>query len=61
MIDLYSFIKLTAAVIGICAASMGFAAFILWQNPFRFIKTMLAVRILVALVAYAWVLYFIQR
>ncbi|HBM9969079.1 hypothetical protein ACJBF7_22105 [Enterobacter sp. 04-C-01-SI_S15] len=59
MSEAWELIKVTLVVIGISTAALGVMAFVMWQNPFRFIKPMLAVRILVALIAYAWVLYFI--
>lgn len=51
--------KITAMVISVSVAVLGIMSFVMWQNPFRFIKPMFAVRVLVALVAYAWFLYFI--
>lgn len=51
--------KISSAVIGLSVAVFGLMFFALWQNPFRHIKAMLAVRILIALIAYAWLLYFI--
>lgn len=59
MNELFVLIKITAMVIGISVAVLGIMSFVMWQNPFRFIKPMFAVRVLVALVAYAWVLHFI--
>lgn len=52
-------IKITAMVIGVSVAVLGLLSFVMWQNPFRFVKPMFAVRLLAALVAYAWFLYFI--
>ncbi|HFZ9214427.1 TPA: hypothetical protein ACIPE5_002100 [Salmonella enterica subsp. diarizonae serovar 61:r:-] len=52
-------IKITAIVIGISATAFGLVSFVMWQNPFRFIKPMFAVRLLVALTAYAWLLHFL--
>ncbi len=59
MNEVFVLIKITAIVIGISVAVLGLMSFVMWQNPFRFIKPMFAVRVLVALVAYVWFLYFI--
>ncbi|HCT3688847.1 TPA: hypothetical protein OTU24_002280 [Enterobacter hormaechei] len=59
MNEVFVLIKITAMVIGISVAVLGLMSFVMWQNPFRFIKPMFAVRVLVALVAYVWFLYFI--
>lgn len=59
MNEVFVLIKITAMVIGISVAVLGIMSFVMWQNPFRFIKPMFAVRVLVALVAYVWFLYFI--
>ncbi|HCW3069782.1 hypothetical protein SS21_11305 [Enterobacter roggenkampii] len=59
MNEVFVLIKITAMVIGISVAVLGMMSFVMWQNPFRFIKPMFAVRVLVALVAYAWFLCFI--
>ena len=59
MNEVFVLIKITAMVIGISVAVLGVMSFVMWQNPFRFIKPMFAVRVLVALVAYVWFLYFI--
>lgn len=59
MNEVFVLIKITAIVIGISVAVLGLMSFVMWQNPFRFIKPMFAVRVLVALVAYAWFLHFI--
>ena len=60
MNEVFVLIKITAMVIGISVAVLGLMSFVMWQNPFRFIKPMFAVRVLVALVAYVWFLYFIS-
>lgn len=60
MSEVLVLIKITAMVIGISVAVLGLMSFVMWQNPFRFIKPMFAVRVLVALVAYVWFLYFIS-
>ncbi|EAR6896778.1 hypothetical protein ACFLJF_004358 [Salmonella enterica] len=49
-----------AIAIGISVAAFGMVFFVMWQNPFRFIKPMFAMRVLVALVAYAWLLHFLS-
>lgn len=59
MSEVLVLIKITAIVIGVSVAVLGVMSFVMWQNQFRFIKPMFAVRVLVALVAYAWFLYFI--
>lgn len=59
MSEAWELIKITAVVIGLSTAVLGLMSFVMWENPFRYIKPMLAARILVALVAYGWVLYFI--
>ncbi|MEX1839139.1 hypothetical protein KMW40_01705 [Enterobacter cloacae] len=59
MSEAWELIKITAVVIGLSTAVLGVMSFVMWENPFRYIKPMLAARILLALVAYAWVLYFI--
>ncbi|CAH5913846.1 hypothetical protein AI2916V1_3785 [Enterobacter cloacae] len=59
MSEVLVLIKITAIVIGVSVAVLGVMSFVMWQNPFRYIKPMFAVRVLVALVAYAWLLYFI--
>ena len=60
MSEVLGLIKITAIVIGVSVAVLGLMSFVMWQNPFRFIKPMFAVRVLVALVAYAWFLCFIS-
>ncbi|EDV2802742.1 hypothetical protein CSN22_004417 [Salmonella enterica subsp. diarizonae] len=52
-------IKIAAIVIGVSATALGLMSFVMWQNPFRFIKPAFAVRVLVALTAYAWFLHFL--
>ncbi len=59
MNEVFVLIKITAMVIGISVAVLGLLSFVMWQNPFRFVKPMFAVRLLAALVAYVWFLYFI--
>ncbi|EGL4564275.1 hypothetical protein IQ508_002299 [Salmonella enterica] len=53
-------IKIAAIVIGVSVAAFGMVSFVMWQNPFRFIKPMFVIRVLVALVAYAWLLHFLS-
>ncbi|EAY4773440.1 hypothetical protein S828_18345 [Salmonella enterica] len=53
-------IKIVAIVIGISVAAFGMVFFVMWQNPFRIIKPVFAMRVLVALVAYAWLLHFLS-
>ncbi|ECG8628960.1 hypothetical protein AAD16_004813 [Salmonella enterica subsp. diarizonae] len=53
-------IKIAAIAIGVSVATLGLVSFVMWQNPFRFIKPMFAMRVLVALVAYAWLLHFLS-
>ncbi|ECR8549373.1 hypothetical protein F2D81_18100 [Salmonella enterica] len=52
-------IKIAAIAIGISVAAFGMVFFVMWQNPFRFIKPMFVIRVLAALVAYAWLLHFL--
>jgi len=59
MSEAWELIKITMVIIGLSTAVLGVMSFVMWENPFRYIKPMLAARILVALVAYGWVLYFI--
>ncbi|EHK0699941.1 hypothetical protein ICL29_004067 [Salmonella enterica] len=60
MNEAWALIKLTGAVIAIAVAAVGLMSFVMWQNPFRYLKPMFAVRVLVVLVAYAWILYFMH-
>ncbi|EDW6116233.1 hypothetical protein ABK35_000212 [Salmonella enterica subsp. salamae] len=53
-------IKIAAIAIGISVTTLGMVLFVMWQNPFRLIKPMFAMRVLVALVAYAWLLHFLS-
>lgn len=57
MSEVLVLIKIAAIVIGISAAAFGVVSFVMWQNPLRLIKPMFAVRVLVALTVYAWLLY----
>lgn len=59
MSEVLVLIKIAAIVIGISVVAFGLVSFVMWQNPLRFIKPMFAVRVLVALTAYAWLLYFL--
>ncbi|MHA1067148.1 hypothetical protein ACR9GP_25285 [Enterobacter ludwigii] len=61
MNEVQELIKLTVVIIGITIAAFGFVSLVMWQNPFRLIPKMFAARVMVALVAYAWVLYFLAR
>lgn len=53
-------IKIVAIVIGVLVTTLGMVSFVTWQNLFRLIKPMFAMRVLVALVAYTWLLHFLQ-
>ncbi|EDB4569858.1 hypothetical protein QQ096_000829 [Salmonella enterica] len=53
-------IKIVAIVIGVLVATLGMVSFVTWQNLFRLIEPMFAMRVLVALVAYTWLLHFLQ-
>ncbi|HAF1404918.1 TPA: hypothetical protein G8O12_003729 [Salmonella enterica] len=53
-------IKIVAIVIGVLVATIGMVSFVVWQNLFRLIDPMFAMRVLVALVAYTWLLHFLQ-
>lgn len=59
MSEAWELIKITMVVIGLSTAVLGVMSFVMWENPFRYIKPMLAARVLVALVVYGWMLYFI--
>ncbi|WP_448875551.1 hypothetical protein [Enterobacter hormaechei] len=43
MNEVFVLIKITAMVIGISVAVLGLMSFVMWQNPFRFIKPMFTV------------------
>ena len=45
MSEVLVLIKITAIVIGVSVAVLGLMSFVMWQNPFRFIKPMFAVRV----------------
>ncbi|EIW3592332.1 hypothetical protein ACOIWS_006038 [Salmonella enterica] len=53
-------IKIVAIVIGVLVTTLGMVSFVVWQNLFRLIDPMFAMRVLVALVAYTWLLHFLQ-
>ncbi|EBR9318771.1 hypothetical protein CC707_15410 [Salmonella enterica subsp. enterica serovar Panama] len=53
-------IKIVAIVIGVLVTTLGMVSFVTWQNLFRLIEPMFAMRVLVALVAYTWLLHFLQ-
>ncbi|EAX7731387.1 hypothetical protein AIX81_06985 [Salmonella enterica] len=53
-------IKITAIVIGVLVTTLGMVSFVTWQNLFRLIEPMFAMRVLVATVAYTWLLHFLQ-
>lgn len=52
-------IKIAAIVIGALVVAFGLVSFVMWQNPFRFIKPMFAARLFVALTVYVWLLHFL--
>lgn len=53
-------IKIVAIAIGVSVTTLGMVSFVTWQNLFRLIEPMFAMRVLVALVAYTWLLHFLQ-
>lgn len=59
MSEAWVLIKIAGAVIAIAVAVVGLVSFVMWRNPLRDIKPMFAARVLIALVAYAWILFFI--
>lgn len=42
MSEAWELIKITMAVIGLSTAVLGVMSFVMWENPFRYIKPMLA-------------------
>jgi ethanolamine transporter EutH len=55
------FIKIVAFVVVAALIAGAVTSFIAWQNIFRRIEPMFALRLLVVFVAYAWILYLLPR
>ena len=59
MTDAIVLLKIAAVVVAVLFGLTAVISFVSWQNLFRDIKPLFAIRLVVALIAYAWFLYFL--
>ncbi|EJK0523178.1 hypothetical protein NKL93_001117 [Salmonella enterica] len=52
-------LKISASVLALFVFAGAMVSFVMWENPFRFIKPRFAVRFAVATIVYVLVLYFL--
>jgi Tfp pilus assembly protein PilE len=56
-----SFLIAMMIVVAVLAGVLALVSFVAWENYFRQIKPLFAIRCIVALTAYMWILHFLPR